>query len=327
MSNSYPAFSMKNVNTRLNLVLFILISIFCYGFTLFYKEQPLTFSPDGYSSFFFNNIHEHYLIFQGLNLLLILLSCLLLLLINQRFSIIRNKTILPFVFYTLFITTDVYAFYSFSGNIVTFLFLLCVFQLCNTYQKQKVVEQTFNIGLFLGIASLFYTPVLFLLPIFWISFGIFKIDSLKAFLASLIGIITPYWFVFFWFLYQENLQGFFQPFLTFFHFDPTVVLSFKIPGWIRVGFTFMITLLGIINFQLNNFKDKIRTRIIFYFTIVSIIGIAILLGLGIISIEYTGPYYLLVSLFAAHFFSTINNRLNTIFFYLVLVTYINLLFF
>ena len=161
----------------------------------------------------------------------------------------------------------------------------------------------------------------------WIGFIFFKISSIKTCLSSIAGVITPYWFVFCWYMYIKDIPSFYQQFHNFFQFNPEVILNFEISDWIRSGFTLLMTVLAIINIQLHSFKDKIRSRVIFYFMFTVIIIDVILLILGILhTTEYAGIYYLLASLFAAHFFATNHGRFVIIFFYLIILTYIGLLF-
>jgi hypothetical protein len=278
----------------------------------------------------FSSVWEaiHPLVLVGINCVFIAGTSLLLLLMNSKFAIIRNRTSLSALFYILFLASDRQAFYSLTGNLTTLIILIALFQLYNCYQKNKVVEETFNVGVLLSVGSFFSTHLFYFIPIFWIGFSFFKADSLKPLLASVTGALTPYWFAFCWFLYINDLPAFVHPFTCLFNFDAGKLLGFELSDWVRTVFTILIALLAIGNFQLHNFQDKIRTRLIFYFLFTMLVITGILLILGILPfVNYNGVYYLICGMFAAHLFSTVYNRLMSIFFYAVLAIYLVLLFF
>lgn len=322
------SFFPKTVNGKLSLTLIILVTILCWSITIIFKSDDVIFRTN--TGLFYTPLLKalspHTLLI--INYLLVLGAGLLLLWLNQVFSIIRTKTFLPFLFYTLFITADTSAFFSLSGNLCTVISLSLVYHLFKAYQKEKSVEEAFNIGLLLSVGSLFSTQMLLFIPMIWIGLSFMQAFSGKSFFASIVGILTPYWPAFCWFLYKKDIAGFTEPFGHLFNFDLYTVFKFEVTDWISMGFSLLITIFAVTNFRLHSFKDKIKTRIYFYFILTLIIYVALLMLTGLLPIsEYVGVYYFSVSLFAAHFFATVNTRLSTIFFYLLLITFIGLLFF
>ena len=322
-------FSAKTANTNFTAVLVIVLTVLAMLYTTVKNYPTIMLDTNGLIQQELQNPSDA--LSQALffvNLGLIVITCILLLVMNNSFSIIRNKTLLPCLFYTLFLVTDTDIFFSFSGNVVTLVIVLVFFQLFKFYQKTRTNEEAFNIGFIVAIGSLLAPRILLFVPVIWIGFSFFKVNSIKVYLASIMGILTPYWLVFFWLVYKGNLQDFLTPFQNLFGYNPGTVLHFETSGWIRMIFTVFITILAIINFQLHNFMDKIRSRIIFYFLFTIMVIVGILLSLGIVPLnEYGGIYFLIAALFASHYFSTANSRINTIFFYLVLITYVGLIFF
>ncbi|MCL1943906.1 MAG: hypothetical protein FWF54_10220 [Candidatus Azobacteroides sp.] len=319
---------MKTINGKWSLTLITLVTILCWSLVIAFKSDDFSIQPN--HSLFFGPLTKlvspRILLF--VNYLLVLGTSFLLLWLDQVFSIIRTKTFLPFLFYTLFITTDPGSFFSLPGNLTTLILLAVIYQLFRSYQKEKNVEEAFNIGLLISAGSLFSTRILFFIPVIWIGLSYTRAFSRKSFFASIVGLLTPYWLTFCWFLYQKDISGFIEPFYHFFQVNPSSALEYEISGWIRVCFSLLITIFAVINFRMHSFKDKIKTRTYFYFILTLIIFVAILIIFNIIPVtEYAGIYYLSVSLFAAHFFVTVNSRLSAVFFYLSLITFIGLLFF
>lgn len=322
-------FSAKSINTNFTTILVVVVTLFALIYTAFLNYGTITLDTDGIIGQLWQNPSDTLIItLFYVNLLLVGITCILLLQLNNNFAIIRYKTVLPCLFYTLFLVTDTDIFFSFTGNVITLVILLCFFQLFKFYQNSKTKEEAFNIGFLLAIGSLFSPRILLILLVIWIGFIFFKAESGKIFLASIVGLLTPYWFIFFWYAYKNMLPDLIVPFQNLFGYNPETVFHFEISGWIRMIFTAFITILAIINFQIHNFRDKIRTRVIFYFLFTAIIVVGILLILGIIPLsEFAGIYFLIAALFASHYFSTENNYISTIFFYLALITYIGLIFF
>jgi hypothetical protein len=68
------------------------------------------------------------------------------------------------------------------------------------YRNPTGVEQSFMGSLIIGISSLIVNHMLFFIPIFWIGYGIFQSISVRTFLSSVFGAITP------WIFYISTLK-------------------------------------------------------------------------------------------------------------------------
>jgi len=317
------------INGKYSLPVIILISILCWSITIIFRAVE-TQTDSVTAGLFYNLMQEYFapVLLTIINYVLILGVGLLLLWLNQQFSIIRTRTLLPFLFYMLFITIDAPAFFSLEGNIATFFLLIIVFYFFKSYQSKRAIEEAFNIGLLLSLGSLFSGRLLFFIPIIWIGLAYVQALSARSFFASLVGISAPYWLVFCWFLYQKDIAGFTESFHSFFQIKPLSFFDFTVAGWLKTCFSGLITIAAVVNFRMHSFKDKIKTRVYFYLLLVLILYVSVFMFFGIFPIsEYIGIYYFSVSLFAAHLFATVNTRLSNVFFYLFLITFIGLLFF
>ena len=87
------------------------------------------------------------------------------------------------------------------GSLTAIIVQLCItvttIILFRTYQDQQAPGFTFYAFLFFGISSFFFVKVLYLLPIVWILMAT-HLQSLswRSWLASLLGLATPYWLAF-----------------------------------------------------------------------------------------------------------------------------------
>lgn len=108
-----------------------------------------------------------------------------------KYRIATEISLLPGVFYCL-LTSIMPDFLPLSSILLANTFLiLAIYNLLDAYKNNYVAGRIFDAGLWLGVASLFHFPYIFL--IFWgiIGLGILRGISLKEFLMLLLGLIVP----------------------------------------------------------------------------------------------------------------------------------------
>ena len=156
---------------------------------------------------------------------LYLLLCFMLLRLNEVFSFIRVRTILPFLF-CLITGGLLLRPHSFSsGIIVALLVLLAVFSSFKLLTEENP-KYAFNVSLLLFTAALFSFSCVWLLIVFWLFAYASNVFSFRVFLASLLGAFMPvlYAFIGFWIAGSEDLlwayiQDSFRLFAVNFHFS------------------------------------------------------------------------------------------------------------
>ena len=87
-------------------------------------------------------------------------------------------------------------------NLILILFIQGVLKLSLIENPVSVV---FNSSFFLGIASLFFSPLIFLIIIIWIALIMNMHTDIRNFIISIIGLLLPYLFVFTWFFWNDTL--------------------------------------------------------------------------------------------------------------------------
>lgn len=108
-----------------------------------------------------------------------------------KYRVATEVSLLPGVFYCL-LTSLMPDFLPLSSILLANTFLiLAIYNLLDAYKNNYVAGRIFDAGLWLGVASLFHFPYIFL--IFWgiIGLGILRGISLKEFLMLLLGLIVP----------------------------------------------------------------------------------------------------------------------------------------
>ena len=203
--------------------------------------------------------------------------------------------------------------------------LLCITAfyliLFSTYQDQDSPGKTFYAFLFFGTATIVYVQVFYLLPVFWILMAT-NIMSLswRTWIASLIGIVTPYWLCLGWYLVKgtlpfskHHLEGLLQ-FQKPFDYAILTVNQQAI-----ICFLALLALIGTGHCLRQSYLDKIRTRL-FY-------GVFIWMDLLLFALLAIQPqhYHALLQLLllntaplAGHFLALSNNKVSNITFFILI---------
>lgn len=204
-----------------------------------------------------------------------LLNAFLIAQINNRFTVIRTRTFLPiFIFLVLMSTWNETHIVNGSHISLTFI-IFALFYFMNMFRDRKASEMAYMGSFFLSIASIIINPYLFLLPVSWIGFMIFQSFSLRTFLASVFGFLTP------WILFLASYYLFYGDanFSQLLNFDFSVAFNFDYVLLYRVIFTailIVIMIICIIGIFSTTNNDAIRTRNNINFLILMLISTFIL---------------------------------------------------
>ena len=158
-------------------------------------------------------------------------------------------------------------FSSLSGSFTQLTFIVSILLLFNTYQDKQSMGKYFYAFLCIGLCSLKYVHILYLVPVLWLLMETqMQSLSLRTLSASIIGLITPYWFLALWFIYIQDFT------LVVQHFEQLGVFEFPCdytqitPGQLLVYFFLLVlSVWSIIHFWHTSYEDKIRTRLLYGF--------------------------------------------------------------
>lgn len=173
-------------------------------------------------------------------------------LIALRFNITSKSSSLAAMFFVLNLSIIPFSKFNFSlffALIFTISFFLSLF---NIQKSDNFEIKSFNSGLFLGMASLFYPQIIYWAPFLWIAFIIYRTSTWRPYAASLLGIISPFLLIF-WIFFMLNIPISFPtelipsenslisflisiklPLLTsVFFFIFTTIISFRISAIVR----------------------------------------------------------------------------------------------
>lgn len=141
--------------------------------------------------------------------------------------------------------------------------------LFQNYQDKEAVGKTYYGFLMLGFASLACPHILYFVPLIWLLMATNLLSmSWRVWLSSLFGILTPYWFIAAWLVYQHDLTplvSYLSP-LVDFQF-PIRYSDLSINVLMTWGLLSICSLTGIIHFINKSSYDSIRIRLLYGFFI------------------------------------------------------------
>ncbi|MBP1677779.1 MAG: hypothetical protein H6Q20_2338 [Bacteroidetes bacterium] len=204
------------------------------------------------------------LVTNVLSIIITLFNAFLIVQINNKYTIIRNRTFLPVLVFLLLIScwTDTHIYVL--AHLTLALFALSLFVFFSMYRDTKASEQAFLGSLLIASGSLFAYPVILFIPVCWIGFMRFHSFSLRTFLGSVFGVLVPWIFYF-------VVRYYFQPDLLWLN---EIAESFRL-GWavtelslIRVVYLavmLVFMLVGLVGLysELRNDSVQVRARLSF----------------------------------------------------------------
>ena len=200
-----------------------------------------------------------------LQLGLLALSSFLMMELNNANSLIRIYSRMVSCSFLFLAVMSYFLFPDIKCGVVEICFISFYIFLFNAYQDKRAIGSIFYAFLMIGVASTVFVQILYFLPIIWILMGTnIMVLNFRTALASLLGLIVPYWFMSSYYIYIGHLD------VLATHFAGLVLFD-DISGWYDVPlhqvltaiFVAILSFLGIIHFRLNNYKDKIRIRMLF----------------------------------------------------------------
>lgn len=197
-----------------------------------------------------------------------ILSTLLVMRINSLNLLIRIYSRSVSVAFIFLSCAAVCLFPSWRGGIEQLCCIAAFMLLTECYQDNTTVGKSYYIFLLSGIATMLDAHVIFYLPLIWLMMRVIVYSlSWRTFLSSLLGLITPYWFMSGWLMWEKGgdyhaiarLFSFHEAFQFPFGFE-----SIPLPYQLVIAFTTLMLFIGSIHFIHSSYRDKIRVRQIYY---------------------------------------------------------------
>ena len=208
-------------------------------------------------------------------------SVFLMVVLNNSNALIRIYSRMVSCSFIALTCAATYLFPSLGGAIVGLCFIASLIIALHCYQDKQSAGWTFYSFLCLGMASMVFVQILYLVPVFWLlmAFQLFAL-SWRTFLASVVGLLTPYWMASCWLFWQQDWS------LLTAHFMPLAQVTFPadythvtICQAALYAVVLLAAIIGTVHFYRQSFNDKIRIRQFYSCFITVVIAVLLLLAL------------------------------------------------
>jgi len=256
-------------------------------------------------------------------LVCLIISALLMVQINNTYSLIRIYSRMISCSFLMLSVAAIQLYPSMEGAYFTLSFTAFLLAFFRSYQEKRNAVYIFYAFLFLSIGSVFFPQVLFYVPFLWAAmmFNLMAFSG-RTFMASILGIIAPYWFITGYALLTGNWQPFINKFLEIAQFETPFMFDISkyydiLPTFI---FLVMVSVVGLIHYLRKSYADKIKTRMLYQI-------IMILYGLTVLFIVLQPQHYnyllrimiITISPLIAHFFALTITRLTNFTFIIITI--------
>lgn len=205
------------------------------------------------------------------------------------------------------------------GSVVMLLSLLSFFPLFAIYQLPHP-GFTFISYLFISVASLLFPKMLCVVPVYWFIQGYLRALSFRCFVASLLAVVLPYWFYGGVALLTGTLPDFLAHIEALTHYEWGDYTQLPMKDLLTFSFTVLLFLSGSIDFYLNRFLDKTRTRILY--NVVIMHGVYVILFISLQPQYFVTLLPLLLidtAITFGHFFTLTHTRFSHIYNLILLI--------
>ena len=191
--------------------------------------------------------------------------------LNSVNALIRIYSRMIMCSFLFFFCVATFLFADITTALVTLCFAIFYIFLFHCYQDKNSPGFIYYAYLAIGLASVFWVQALFFLPVVWIvtSTNIMAMNF-RNFVASLLGVVTPYWFMAAWYAYSYDMQSLADHFTGITKFGSIADFAQLNPHQlITLAYIVLLAITGMIHYANTAHRDNIRTRM-FYETFITI---------------------------------------------------------
>lgn len=253
---------------------------------------------------------------------LLVVSSFLMMELNNVNALIRIYSRMVSCSFLVLAVMSHFLFVDIRCGVVQTCFIAFYLFLFSAYQDNRAVGRVFYAFLMLGIASTVFVQILFFVPIVWILVVTnIMVRSFRVLVSSLFGLIVPYWFLGAYYVYTGQLTVFSDHFMEIARFgDLAAWGNVPLMHIVTTAFVALLAVVGMVHFRLNNYKDKIRTRMLF--EIFSVLALAVMV---FVALQPQHLSYLLALLIVStapmigHYIALTHTFVTNVSFYVMLV--------
>lgn len=250
------------------------------------------------------------------------LSALFIVILNNANALIRIYSRMVSCSFLVLSCMACFMFDSLVGGVSQLCIIAAYVMLFRCYRDNTATGWIFYASLCLGLTSVLWVQVLYFVPFIWLLTAThLNALSHRTLMASLLGLLTPYWLGAGWFVYQHRTADLAAHFAALAQWQPLCDYSeVTLPQLLVFVMTAGLLITGLIHFWRRSYNDKIRTRQMYgFFTIMALL-------VTILLILQPQHYDVLMRLliintapFAAHFVALTHTKVTNIAFCVIVI--------
>ena len=250
------------------------------------------------------------------------LSTYMMMLMNNQHALIRiYSRMVSCAFLVLFLTA-LFLFPHLDSGVMALGYAIFYTLLFHSYQDKNAAGFVFYAFLCLGVVSMVWMRVLWLVPVFWILLASKMLAfSMRTFTASLLGLVFPYWLVGCYMIYTHSLSYSFSSFSSFVELTPVADFSsLPIMAVVVVVWVLLLGILGMCHYLHTSYNDKISTRMVYEFLVIMQVLLSLFVFLQPQNYAEILPLLLVnTSPLIAHFLALSHGKLSNIMFIIIVI--------
>lgn len=204
-----------------------------------------------------------------------IISSYLMVELNNSNALIRTYSRMVSSSFIMLMCSACFLFDSMQNSITEVAFIACYELLFRGYQNRDSSPWAFYAFMCLSLGSITFVPVMFYVPFLWLMMATYlRSFSLKTFIASILGLLVPYWFLAGYDIFMGNLGSFVDHFTDIASFYPLVSDGYRLKFISLIDFAnekqietiifvLILAMTGIIHYKRTSYKDKIHVRMIY----------------------------------------------------------------
>lgn len=185
--------------------------------------------------------------------------------LNNSNSLIRIYSRMVSCSYMMLFLTANFLLFSIEKSVVQLFFIAFYLFFFSAYQDGRAVGKIFYAFFMLGAASTQFVQILYYVPLVWFFlFTNIQAATFKTVFSSFLGLVLPYWFFAGYYVYTGKIADLSNHFASLAEFGSAFnIESLDIHRIVLFAVLSLFSILGIVHFHRNSYKDKIRTRMMF----------------------------------------------------------------
>jgi len=191
--------------------IFLLLYAVVVRGSIFMWSEAIELSQSGiFSELLYQWISPHSTVGFVIGTILVFLQAVTLNVMVGKYRIANEISLLPGMFFVLLSSAFSEFLYLSPLILANTFYIIVLMELFSTYRKYSAAGAIFNIGLWVGVASLFYSSYLFLFILAMAGLGILRSFKLKEQLISISGLLVPYILAGTYFFLTDQFTEFWQ---------------------------------------------------------------------------------------------------------------------